>query len=306
MKINIDKYLMIMATIFWAGAFIAGKFSVGEFPVFSLTFFRFLFATILIFAIMIKKEKDWKISKKDLPIFIALGIVGMVGYHTFFFSALKYTTATNSSLINATNPIITTILAIIFLKEKIKTKNIVSILVSFFGVILIITNGDFSVLLNFKLNFGDLLMIIAAICWASYAIISKKASYNYSPIKITSYAFLVCVVVLIPFVIMEKPWVYIPNTTTVGWISVIYMSVFASVGGYLIQQISIKKIGPSKTSLYINLVPVFSMILAFFILKESISSIKILAGLLIATGVFLNTRNNKKVNNEEAEKVNEQ
>lgn len=304
MKINIDKYLMIMATIFWAGAFIAGKFSVGEFPVFSLTFFRFLFATILIFAIMIKKEENWKISKKDLPIFIALGIIGMVGYHVFFFSALKYTTATNSSLINATNPIITTILAIIFLKEQIKTKNIISILMSFFGVILIITNGDFSVLLNFKLNSGDLLMIIAAICWASYAVISKKASDNYSPIKITSYAFLVCVIVLIPFVIMEKPWVYIPNTTAIGWMSVIYMSIFASVGGYLIQQISIKKIGPSKTSLYVNLVPVFSMILAFLILKESISFIKIFAGLFIAAGVFLNTRPDKKINNKEI-KMNE-
>jgi drug/metabolite transporter (DMT)-like permease len=304
MKINIDKYLMVIAAVFWAGAFIAGKFSIGEFPVFSLTFFRFLFATILIFAIMIKKEEDWKISKNDLPIFIALGIIGMVGYHVFFFSALKYTTATNSSLINATNPIITTILAIIFLKEHIKARNVLSILISFFGVILIITNGDFSILLNFKLNSGDLLMMIAAICWASYAVISKKASANYSPIKITSYAFLVCVIVLIPFVIMEKPWVYIPNTTATGWISVIYMSVFASVGGYLIQQISIKKIGPSKTSLYINLVPVFSMVLAFLILKENISFIKISAGLFIATGVFLNSRSDKKINNEEI-KINE-
>jgi len=299
MKINIDKYLMVIATIFWAGAFIAGKFSIGEFPVFSLTFFRFLFATILIFAIMIKKEENWKISKTDLPIFLALGIIGMVGYHVFFFSALKYTTATNSSLINATNPIITTILAIIFLKENIKIKNIVSILISFFGVLLIITNGDFGILLNLKLNYGDLLMVIAAICWASYGIISKKASAKYSPLKITSYAFLVCIIVLVPFVIMEKPWVYIPNTTAIGWISVMYMSVFASVGGYLIQQISIKKIGPSKTSLYINLVPVFSMILAFLILNENISFIKIFAGLFIAIGVFLNSKSDNKNNDEE-------
>jgi drug/metabolite transporter (DMT)-like permease len=82
------------------------------------------------------------------------------------------------------------------------------------------------------------------------------------------------------------------------------MSIFASVGGYLIQQISIKKIGPSKTSLYVNLVPVFSMILAFLILKESISFIKIFAGLFIAAGVFLNTRPDKKIDNKEI-KMNE-
>lgn len=289
MSKNTDRYLMIIATIFWAGAFIAGKFSIQEFPVFSLTFFRFLFASAVIFPILIRKEENWKLEKKDWSTFIALGIIGMVGYHIFFFLCLRYTTAVNSSLIGATNPIITTILAVIFLKENIKMRNIASILVSFLGVILIITNGNLEILLNFKFNLGDLLMIIAVICWACYSILSKKASNEYSPLKITSYAFLVCIIVLIPFVLMEKPWEYIPQTTFKGWMSVIYMSLFASVAGYLIQQISIKKIGPSKTSLYINLVPVFSMILAFFILKESISIIKIIAGVLIATGVFLNT-----------------
>ncbi|WFD09860.1 DMT family transporter [Tepidibacter hydrothermalis] len=286
---RLDNYLMIIATVFWSGAFIAGKFSVAEFPVFSLTFFRFFFAVIATFAIMIKKGENYRIEKADIFLFVQLGIIGMVGYHVFFFLALKYTTAVNSSLIAATNPIITTVLAFVFFKENIKLKNIISILVSFLGVILIITNGNLKLLANFKFNIGDLLMIIAVVCWATYAVISKKALKKYKPMVVTSYSFLICVISMIPFVIMEKPWVYIPNTSIKGWISVLYMSIFASVIGYSIQQVSIKKIGASKTSLYVNLVPVFSMILAYFILGESISIIKLVSAMLIITGVLLNT-----------------
>lgn len=299
MKEKFEKYMMLFATIFWAGAFIAGKFSIGEFPVFSLVFFRFLIATIIIFMILIKTEENWKINKQDLKTFLILGIVGMVGYHVFFFLSLKYTSATNSSLIGATNPIVTTILACIFLKDKITYKNILGILISLFGVILITTNGNISVLFNMKFNIGDILMMVAVLCWATYGVLSKKVLEVYSPIKITSYAFLTCVIILIPLVILEKPWIYIPNTTFNGWMSVIYMAIFPSVGGYLIQQISIKKIGPTKTSLFINLVPVFSMILAFCILGESISIIKIIAGILIICGICTNLIVKKTTKKEE-------
>ncbi|SMB81671.1 Threonine/homoserine efflux transporter RhtA [Desulfonispora thiosulfatigenes DSM 11270] len=281
-------YLMVIAAFFWSGAFIAGKFSVQEFPVFSLTFYRFLFASMIIFLILIKTEQNWKIGREDLKTFLILAIIGMIGYHIFFFLALKYTSPVNASLIGAINPIITTILSFIFLKEVIKIKNVVAIVLSFSGVALIITNGKWQVLKSLSFNIGDLLMIIGVICWASYAILSKKALIKYSPLKVTSYAFLFCAILLIPMVILEKPWVYIPDTSLNGWLSIFYMSFFASVIGYLIHQIAIKNIGPSRSSLYINLVPLFSMILAYFFLHESISIIKLIASLLIIIGVLIN------------------
>lgn len=296
MRDKLERYMMLFATVFWAGAFIAGKFSIAEFPVFSLVFFRFLIATVIIFIIMIRVEEDWKITKKDLKLFLKLGVVGIIGYHVFFFLSLKYTTATNSSLIGATNPVVTTILAGIFLKEKITLRSLIGICISLFGVILIATGGDMNILLNFKFNTGDTLMIIAVFCWSAYGVFSKKALEIYSPIKITSYSFLTCVILLIPFVIYEKPWVYLSNITINGWMSVIYMAIFPSVFGYLIQQMSIKKNGPTKTSLYINLVPVISMILAILILGESVSFIKIGAGLLIILGICINLISKNKAN----------
>jgi drug/metabolite transporter (DMT)-like permease len=293
----LNQYIMIIAVLFFAGAFIAGKFSIAEFPVFSLVFFRFLIATVVIFCIMIVVEKDWKIKKEEVPLFLTLGAIGMLGYHVLFFLSLKYTTATNSSLIGATNPLVTAILVTIVFKERLKSKNIFSILIALFGVILIITNGDINVLLNLKVNHGDLLMFTAVFLLVIYAMISKKALKKHSPIKITSYAFLFCVILLIPFVIMEKPMEFLPKVSFNGWMSVIYMAICSSVVGYLIQQISLKRIGVSKTSLYMNLVPVVSMILAYFMLGESIGIIKILAAACIITGVIINTRDSGEIIN---------
>ncbi|WP_243444960.1 DMT family transporter [Romboutsia maritimum] len=297
------KFIMVIASIFWAGAFIAGKFSIKEFPIISLVFFRFLFATILIFPIMIKREKNWRITKDDFPIFLKLGIIGMIGYHIFFFISLKFTTATNSSLIGATNPIITTILVWLLLKETIEKKHILSILLSFLGVILIVTNGNLTTLNNINVNKGDIIMLVAVLCWALYSIISKKALEKYSPLKVTSYSFLTCVLILFPFIFIENPTEYLGNISVNGWLSVLYMSIFASVCGYLIQQISIKNIGPSKTNMYINLVPVFSMILATIILGESVNFIKILAAICIISAILIsNIQIKKKDQVEETEK----
>ncbi len=282
--------LMTISTVFWAGAFIAGKIGVQEFPPFSLAFFRFFFATAIIFGIMLKYESNWKLKKGAWVPVIVLGIVGMFGYHVLFFTALQYTTAINSSMIGATNPLITSILATFFLKEPLGIKRLGAIGIAFLGVVLTLTGGDLSTLTNWELNTGDLIMLAAVLCWAIYGVISKRVMHRYSPILLTAYSFLVCLIVLIPFVIMENPVTYMGGTTWRGWTAVLYMSIFPSVIGYLVQQMSIKEIGPSRTAAFINLVPVFSIILSGLILGEQITAFKLLSAAIIISGVYLNTR----------------
>jgi drug/metabolite transporter (DMT)-like permease len=284
--------LMILSTFFWAGAFIAGKLSVPFIPAFTLTFLRFLIATtILYFVVKYKDKSNYTLTRKDIPIFLFTGIIGMFGYHIFFFTSLKYTTAINSSVIGATNPIITTILCIIFLKDKITFKRTLGIILSFTGVFLTITNANLSTIYNLSLNKGDLLMLIAVCMWAAYSVFSKKVMHKFSPLILTFYSFLFCTVILIPFVLYERPWLFMGQVPYYSFLAVIYMSIFASVIGYLVQQMSIKQIGPSKTSVFINLVPIFSIILSVTILKESISTIKIFTTLLIITGVYICQKN---------------
>lgn len=286
------NYLMLIAILFWSGAFIAAKYSINEFPPFTLTFLRFFIAFLLIFLLMIRFEKHWKIKWKDVPNFLFLGMVGMFGYHILFFMALKHTTVINSSLIGAAfNPLTTTLLAVWFLKDKITLKKVLAFLLCFIGVIITITEGNLLLIIKSGINLGDLLMFFAVLCWAVYTVFSKKVSIKFPPLVITTYSFLFCTILLIPFVLMERPWIFIYKTTSRGWLAVLYMAIFPSVIGFLIQQIAVRKIGPRRTSMFIFLIPVFSIFLSVLILKEVLHPIKIFSSLLIIIGVYFSTQN---------------
>jgi drug/metabolite transporter (DMT)-like permease len=292
MKTSKIYLLMILSTIFWAGAFIAGKLSAPYIPAYTLTFLRFSIATlILFFIIRVKHLGSYQFKKKDIPVFLFTGIIGMFGYHVLFFTALKYTTAINSSIIGATNPIITTLLCIIFLKDKINLKRFLGITLSFIGVFLTITGTNISNIKNLTFNNGDLLMLTAVLMWSVYSVYSKKVSHRFTPIALTFYTFLFCTIFLIPFVIYDHPWTLIGKIPYYSYIAVFYMAIFPSVIGYLVQQMSIKELGPSKTSIFVNLVPIFSIFLSITILGEALSPIKILTALLIICGVYITQKN---------------
>lgn len=279
--------LMVCSAVFWAGAFIAGKYTVPYISTFTLTFLRFFYATIILLFVMKRSSVDFKLEKEKLPVFLFTGIVGMFGYHVLFFTALKYTTAINSSIIAATNPMVTTLLAVVFLRSRLGAKQVFGIVLSFVGVILTITGADLSVLHSFSFNAGDIWMLAAVAAWAAYSVFSKSRGKGIQPIVLTFYSFLVCTILLIPFVIYERPWEYLFTIPASAHLAVLYMSVFPSVIGYLVQQMAIKEIGPSKASVFVNLVPVFSIILAVLILGEDLEPVKLLTAALIIAGVYI-------------------
>lgn len=287
--------LMVFATLFWSGAFIAGKYTVPYIPVFTLTFLRFFVATIILYFVVKynkgKKNLDFKLKREHCPIFLFTGLVGMMGYHVLFFTSLKYTTAINSSIIAATNPIITIILAYFFLKQKMKGLQAVGVIVSFVGVVLTITGADWEIFKTFAFNKGDLWMLAAAVAWASYGVYSKSKASHIPPLALTYYSFLVCTVALIPFALWEQPWTFLGQVPAAGYVAVLYMSIFPSVIGYLVQQMAIQQIGPGKSAIFVNLVPFFSMMLAVFILGEQLEPVKVLTAMLIILGVYICQKN---------------
>lgn len=289
---NLRIYLlMIMATFFWAGAFIAAKLGVYELSPTILTFLRMGIAAIIIFPFMIKRlGPGWQLKKTEIKLVLATSIVGMIGYHMFFFTALKFTTASNASMINATNPLITAVLASIFASERITGKKIAMLLLAFCGVIYIILAGNISSLTDMTLNKGDFIMLCGTLLWAIYGIIVKKAVPIMGPLKLTTYTFLFCAIIMAPFATYDFATT---NAFSVGigpYIAVLYMAVFPTVIGYSIQQYAIAEIGPSKASLFINLVPIISTILAVLFLNEQIRSYHIIGAGMIITAVIVYNR----------------
>ncbi len=289
--------LMIMASFFWAGAFIAGKYSVGTFSPGMLTFLRFGIASVIIMVVLrVRSPKDWILQKDQLMPVLILGLVGMIGYHILFFEALKYTTASNASMVAAMNPILTAFIASRLTGESFSVKKILLILVAFSGVVLTLTNWDLGVITRHEMNVGDLIMLVAVSCWAVYSVLVKKFMTGFTPLKLTAYTFLSCTVMMMPFILFNpRNYSDLASAPPAAIAAVLYMAIFPTVIGYLIQQMSIRNVGASRTNIYINLVPVFSLMLAVSILGEPVSMQKIVSSGMIIAAVFLYNREGLKV-----------
>ena len=168
--------------------------------------------------------------------------------------------------------------------------------ISFIGVVLTITAGKLDLIMTLNFNRGDVLMLVAVSSWAAYSVFSKSKGGHIPAMALTYYSFLVCTIVCIPLAIWDKPWEWIEKVPTSAYVAVIYMSLFASVMGYLIQQISIREIGPSRTSIFVNLVPVFSIFLSVMILREQLELIKLFTAGIIIVGVYICQTGGRKMN----------
>lgn len=283
--------LMVMGTVFWAGAFITGKMGVHLLSPLVLTFLRMALAAAIIFPIMIHVEKDnWKIKREDLKYAVATGVVGMIGYHIFFFYALRYTDASKAAMINAINPLLTATLAAVFLQEKLSSRRAFFIIIALVGVLLTLSDWNMDNITNFNFNIGDLLMLAGSTLWAVYSIIVKKVLNRFTPLKLTSYTFLTAAVIIFPFAIPDLVGIDFSVTGWMPFMAVLYMAVFPSVLGYTIQQMAIKELGAGRTALFINLVPVFSTIFAVVFLGEKLFMLNIASGALIIFSVIMFTR----------------
>lgn len=286
---------LVFATLLFAGAFIAGKLGASSFSPVVMTFLRITLALVVLWPIMVYKEKKWKPSFYELKLSLALGFIGMTCYHLFFFTALRFTSASNASVINASMPIITALIAYFVLRERLNKWQILFMLTAFIGVLLTLTQWDLSILMNLSFNKGDIIMLLGTTSWALYGVLIKKYNHDTSALKLTTYSFLMCVIILSPFAIYEIIVHRALEVPLESYYTILYMALFPTVMGYTIQQHAIKTIGPNKAALFINLVPVFSIILSLIILKESINPLVYISGGLIVLSVIAFSQKKQKV-----------
>jgi drug/metabolite transporter (DMT)-like permease len=280
-----QQIIMLLAVLFWSGAFIAGKYTANVIDPVTVTFLRFLIASVILTVYIKSQGIEWKLTKMLLQRSLILAVVGMLGYHLFFYKALESTTAIHASLIASTNPFFTYVLSIIFLKSQLKAKKFIYIFMALIGVALIVIDWNFANLIQGGINPGDLIMIVAVMCWASYSILVKRYITEFNPMIMTTTVFIITTVLLAPFAdytIVMRLFSYRPEIIA----SVVYMGIFPTVFGYMIQQYSIKAIGPEKTNIFINLVPVFTVGLSIVLLGETLNLLNLLAGIVVVGSVY--------------------
>ncbi|WP_245154014.1 DMT family transporter [Jeotgalibacillus proteolyticus] len=277
---------LTLAPLFWAGNYVLGEYVVEEMPPLAMTFIRWLIAIVLLIPLaQIIEKPDWKSVLKAWKLLTLMALLGIIGYNFLLYEALRHTTPVNASLVNSISPILIVILSTFLLKEKLTKWNLSGLVVSLSGVLLVLTNGDLQNLLQVQFNAGDVIMLMAVICWSIYSILGRRMT-DIPPIAATTVSVVIGLVMILPIILYQG----LPaSLSTAGMAGIVYMGLFPSVGAFVFWNVSLRYIDASKVGIFLYLIPVFTAIISV-LQGKPISLIQAAGGILVFIGVYLNSR----------------
>jgi len=275
----------VVSMIFWGFSFILSKIVFEFYTPLTTVFFRLLISTIFLFLVILLARHFEKINPKDIWLFIAGAFFNPFLYFLCENYGLERVSASVSAIIISTIPVFAPFVAFKIFGEKLTVINIIGLIISFLGLMLILFNCQFQLDAS---PIGIALLFLAVFSAVVYTVFLKKLSFKYSPITIISWQNLIGVVFFLPlFIIYDYKEVIqiIPGRTTI--ISLLSLGILCSSLAYVLFTYSIKHLGISKSNLYTNLIPVIASIAAFFILKEGFTLQKISGIAIVILGVLL-------------------
>ncbi|WP_025209943.1 DMT family transporter [Hippea sp. KM1] len=285
--------LLIAATCFWGVGFPIAKIGVEYIHPFCFAFIRFLLVSVLFAALFrLNPAVLFEKLRRNLRVLILMALSGIFLYGVFFLYALRFAKASDVSLISGANPIITAIIAWFVLKERLTALGVLGIVLSFLGIVFIVSKGNLGILLRMDFNAGDLLMLFATTMWAIYTVITKRSSKELTTSEAVCLVSFLGALMFLPLALFKcNPQMSYPLK---AWGSLAYMVLFSTVFAFSAWYKGIAEIGASRASVFVNLVPVFGVITSVLLLNERLSLYELLGGLLVITGVIMT---NKRAHN---------
>lgn len=278
----------LLTIIIWGTTFISTKILLVDFQLVEILFFRFVMGLL---ALLIIYPHRLKATTKRQELTLALaGLCGICLYYLLENIALTYTMASNVGVIISVAPFFTAIMSHLFLKEegKLRANFFIGFVVAMIGIFLISFNGS-----KLELNpVGDLLALLAAFVWACYSILTKKiSSYGYHTILTTRRVFFYGILFMIPTLFMFDFHLELSRfTNPVYLFNIIFLGLGASALCFVSWNLAVKVLGAVKTSIYIYMVPVITVVTSTLILHEQITALSIIGTLLTLAGLFLSER----------------
>ena len=283
---NLKQYIsIVLAMIFWSFSFIWTRVAIESFQPVTLITLRLLIASILLFIISKVSGKFQKIRREDYKWFILLAFFEPFMYYIGETYGLTMIDSTLASVIISTIPLFAPILAYFLLKEKIAYANIIGILVSLCGVFFVIYEPIDGVTAN---PFGIALMFLAVFSAICYTTTLRKISTHYSTFNVILYQSFIGLIFFIPtFFITDFSGIETLKVSKDAIIALIMLSVFASVIAFVLFAGVVRKIGVARTNVFVNLIPVFTAIFAWWILNENLTLVKTVGIAVVVFGLFV-------------------
>lgn len=275
----------LLTIVIWGTTFISTKILLVDFQPVEILFFRFVMGFFVLLLIAPKRLKT--ANRKEELTFAAAGLCGICLYYLLENIALTYTLASNVGVIISVAPFFTAILAHFFMKseEKLRVQFFAGFIVAMVGIVLISFNGQ-----ELELNpMGDLLAIVAALVWAFYSILTRKInSFGYPVILTTRRTFFYGILFMIPTLFFFDFQPGLSRFTDLTYLfNILYLGLGASALCFVTWNFAVKELGAVKTSVYIYMVPVITVVTSVLILHEQLTVLAGIGTIFTLIGLFL-------------------
>ena len=283
--------LLTIAMFLSASNLIVGRAMVDHVPPVALSFWRWAVAFAFLLPIAWPAlRSQYRILLGAWKLLCLLGFLGIAGALTLTYAALQWTTVTNASLINASVPAQIPVLAWLMFRNRVTPRQALGIALTMFGVAVIVFRGDFRTLGDLDLTWGDPLILFATLLWALYSVLLKRLPDGLHPTGVLVAVIACGLGMLLPFYVAEMASGKSMVLDEASIAAILYVGVFAAAGGFLFWHFGVAKIGPNRTGVFFNLVPVFGLFLAITFLGETLYGFHVVGVPLIFTGIWLASR----------------
>jgi len=277
------RLLVFIAVVFWGISFVATKAALGEVSPITLVSLRFFIGAVLL--LLLVRELP---PRNEWPSLALMGFVGVFVHQMLQSYGLTMTTASSTGWLIGLCPIWSALLSAIVLRERFGGWKIVGLVAGFAGALLVVTRGDFSSrVFGRPSTMGDLLILISTVNWAIYSVIGHKTIRRIGPRRATSGAMLFGALMLLPFFIANRGWREVPNLSTTGWTSVLFLGIGCSALGYLFWYGALEHIEVSRVAALLYAEPLVTFAAAVLLLGERVSGVIIAGGVLVLIGVVI-------------------
>ena len=283
---------LILAALFWSGNFIIGKFAtLFEVPPLTLNFLRWVMVWFMLIPFTIKEILANKAYiKKNFLVIGFMGILSISTFNSVVYFALNFTQVINAVLMLAAIPVMIIILSSIMKIEKTNLFQISGLILSIIGVGTIISNADIQKIISLNFNKGDLWMIVCVFSWSLYSTLLKKNKFQLSQFALIQIMVTVGLIFLVPQFLYEQSIGLDIKINKASILILLYVVIFPAIAAYYCWQKAIEIIGPNRSAMFIQLMPLFSAILAIIIFKEKFQLYHFVGATFIISGIYLSNR----------------
>lgn len=285
--------ILTLSAAFWGFQPSCIKWLIGIWSPVTLTACRYFFMSLLLLLWAYKRSGKYFLPRKELwPWLIVMGCVGILINNVTQFTGLKDTTITNCTLISASSPVVAAVMSYLVIRERLSRLSWLGIVISFTGVLIVVSHGSLEILRSLSFNRGDILCFISQVSWTIYSLLGLKVMQKLEPVATTGWAGFMGAWVTLLYGLATDDF----HPVALNWPALLAFLYTIFCGGVIAMagwNLGVKYAGVSLSSIFLNLMPVIGMLAGYLLFQETIGAAQIGGALAIFCGVFLTTNSDR-------------